>query len=53
MQKRPDGGMTEGFTATLKCLGIGTPDTTTFPSVPSGKSWLLGLPIFEHIIIRL
>ena len=38
---------------TLKCLSIGTPNTTTFPFVPKGKWWLLGVPIFEHIIIRL
>ena len=34
-------------------LSIGTPNTTTFPFVPNGKWWLLGVPIFEHIIIRL
>ena len=38
---------------TLKCLSIGTPNTTTFPFVPNGKWWLLGVPIIEHIIIRL
>ena len=38
---------------TLKCLSIGTPNTTTFPFVPNGKWWLLGFPIIEHIIIRL
>ena len=38
---------------TLKCLSIGTPYTTTFPFVLDGKWWLLGVPIFEHIIIRL
>ena len=38
---------------TLKCLSIGTPNTTTFPFVPNGKSWLLGVPIFEDIVIRL
>ena len=38
---------------TLKCFSIGTPNTTTFPFVPNGKWWLLGVPIFEHIIIRL
>ena len=38
---------------TLKCLSIGTPNTTTFPFVPDEKWWLLGVPIFEHIIIRL
>ena len=34
---------------TLKCLSIGTPNTTTFPFVPNGKWWLLGVPIFKHI----
>ena len=38
---------------TLKCLSIGTPNTTTFPLVPNRKWWLLGVPVFEHIIIRL
>ena len=38
---------------TLKCLSIGTPNTTIFPFVPNGKRWLLGVPIFEDIIIRL
>ena len=38
---------------TLNCLSIGTPNTTIFPFVPNGKWWLLGVPIFEHIIIRL
>ena len=38
---------------TLKCLSIGTPNTTTFPFVPNGKWWLLDVPIIEHIIIRL
>ena len=38
---------------TLKCLSIGTPNTTTSPFVPNGKWWLLSVPIFEHIIIRL
>ena len=37
---------------TQKCLSIGTPNTTTFPFVPNGKWWLLGVPIFEHIMIR-
>ena len=36
---------------TLKCLSIGTPNTTIFPFVPNGKWWLLGVPITEHIII--
>ena len=39
--------------STLKCLSIATPNTTSFPFVPNGKWWLLGVPIFEHIIIRL
>ena len=39
--------------ATLKCLSIGTPNTTTFPFVPNRKWWLLGVPVFERIIIRL
>ena len=38
---------------TLKCLIIGTPNTTTFPFVPNGKLRLLSVPIFEHIILRL
>ena len=46
------GGNTgQGYT--LKCLSIGTPNTTIFPSVPNGKRWLLGVPILEYIIIRL
>ena len=36
---------------TLKCLSIGTPNTTTFPFVPNGKWLLLGVPIIEHILI--
>ena len=39
-------------TFTLKCLSIGTPNITTFPFVPNGKWWLLDVPIFEYIIIR-
>ena len=35
---------------TLKCLSIGTP---TSPLFPDRKWWLLGVPIFEHIIISL
>ena len=27
--------------------------TTTFPFVPNGKWWFLGVPIFKYIIIRL
>ena len=38
---------------TLKCLNIGTPKTINFPFVPNGKLMILGVPIFEHIIIRL
>ena len=38
---------------TLKCLCIGTPKTINFPFVPNGKLIVLGVPIFEHIIIRL
>ena len=38
---------------TLKCLSIGTPNITTFPFVPNGKWWLLGVPIIEHILIRM
>ena len=37
----------------LKCLSIGTPKTINFPFVPNGKLMVLGVPIFEHIIIRL
>ena len=36
-----------------KVLSIGTLNTTTFPFVPNGKWWLLGVPILEHIMIRL
>ena len=38
---------------TMKCLSIGTPKTINFPFVPNGKLMVLGVPIFEHIIIRL
>ena len=38
---------------TLKCLSIRTPETINFPFVPNGKLMVLGVPIFEHIIIRL
>ena len=41
------------YAHTLKCLSIGTPNTTTFPFVPNGKWWFLGVPIFKHIIIWL
>ena len=36
-----------------KCLSSGTPNTTNFLFVPNGKWSLLGVPIFEHNIIRL
>ena len=39
--------------ATLKCLNIGTPKTINFPFVSNGKLMIFGVPIFEHIIIRL
>ena len=38
---------------TLKCLNIGTPKTINFPFVPNGKLMILGVPIFEHIIVKL
>ena len=38
---------------TLKCLNIGTPKTINFPFGTNGKLMILGVPIFEHIIIRL
>ena len=38
---------------TQKYLRIGTPHTTTFPFLPNGKQWLLGVPIFKHAIIKL
>ena len=38
---------------TLKCLNIGTPKTINFPFVPNGKLIILGVSIFEHLIIRL
>ena len=37
----------------IKCISIGTPNTTTFPFAPNGKWWLLDVPILKHIIIRL
>ena len=37
---------------TLKCLSIGTTNTTTFPFVQNGKRWLLGVPISKHSMIR-
>ena len=41
------------FDITLKCFNIGTPKTINFPFVLNGKLMVLGVPIFEHIIIRL
>ena len=38
---------------TLMCLNIGTPKTINFPFVPNGKLMILGVPIFEHMIIKL
>ena len=38
---------------TLKCLSIGTHKTINFPFVPNGKLVVLGVPVFEHIIIKL
>ena len=38
---------------TLKCISIGTPKTINFPFVQNGKLTVLGVPIFEHLIIRL
>ena len=37
----------------LKCFSIGTPKTINFPFVPNGKLMVLGVSIFEYIIIRL
>ena len=37
----------------LKCLSIGTPKTINFPFVPNGKLMVLGVPISEHLMIRL
>ena len=41
------------ITVTLKCLSIGTPNTTIFPFIPNGNWGLLDVPIFKYIIIRL
>ena len=38
---------------TLKFLSIGTPKTINFPFVPNWKLMVLGVQIFEHIVIRL
>ena len=38
---------------TLQCLSIGTHKTINFPFVPNEKLMVLGVTIFEHIIIRL
>ena len=38
---------------TLKCLSIGTPKTINFPFVPNGKLMVLGVRLFEHMMIRL
>ena len=32
-------------------LSIGTPKTINFPFVPNGKLTVLGVPLFEHIMI--
>ena len=37
---------------TLRCLSIGTPNTTIFPFIPNGKRMVIRIPIFKHIIIR-
>ena len=37
----------------LKCLSIGTPNTSTIPFVQNGKQCFLCVPVFKHIIIRL
>ena len=46
-------GKNQSIGVTLKCLSIETPKTFNFPFVPNGKLVVLGVPIFEHIIIRL
>ena len=38
---------------TLKCLSIGTPKIINFPFVSNEILMILGVPIFNHIIIRL
>ena len=43
----------ENVFTTLKYLSIGTPKTINFPFVPNGKLMVLGVPVFEHIIVRL
>ena len=45
--------MALSFQSTLKCLSIETPKTINFPFVPNGKFMAIGVPIFEHIVIRL
>ena len=45
--------VTQNLLITVKCLNIGTPKITNFPFVPNGKLLILGVPIFEHFIIRL
>ena len=45
--------ITDSIVSTLKCLSIGTPIIINFPFVPNGKFMGLGVPIFEHILIRL
>ena len=39
--------------STLKCLSIGTPKTINFPFFPNGKLMFLGVPIYDHMVIRL
>ena len=39
--------------STLKCLSIGTPDATIYLFVSNEKQWLLGVPVFKHVIIML
>ena len=53
MPAGPEPGLLDQEPLTLKCLNIGTPTTINFPFVPNGKLMVLGVPIFEHIIIRL
>ena len=48
-----DAGAVTNDLCTLKCLRIGTPKTINFPFVANGKLMVLGVPIFEHTIIRL
>ena len=54
-----------GHPTTLNCVNIGTPKsisfpfvigtpkTISFPFVPNEKLMILGIPIFEHIIIKM